>query len=188
MKISGGAAKGIPLQAPKGTSLRPASGPARERLFSSLGGLVSGASFLDLFAGTGSYGLEALSRGARRGAFVEHDARVANCLRRNLEAVCKSAGVTGESFEVIAGDVLRVTPRQGGPFDLVFADPPYPVLTEIAPKMFARLLRDELVGETTLLALELPGEIELAPKGWILERRLGKARKGSPTHGLFRIA
>ncbi len=188
MRISGGAAKGIPLRIPKKGRLRPASGPARERLFSSLGNLVIGASFLDLFAGSGSYGLEAVSRGATQGAFVEQDARIANFLGRNLAAVCKSAGRSEKSYEIISGDALRAAPHLEGPFDLVFVDPPYPILEDIAPKLFARLLEDELTGEKTLLALELPGEMELAPEGWILERRLGKARRGSPTHSLFRKA
>ena len=74
MRISGGKAKGIILSIPKARKLRPVLEPARERLFSCLGELVGGASFLDLFAGTGSHGLEALSRGAARGAFVGADA------------------------------------------------------------------------------------------------------------------
>lgn len=109
MRISGGKAKGIKLRIPKGSPLRPAAEPVRERLFSSLGDLVSGAKFLDLFAGTGSYGLEALSRGAESGAFIEQDVNTASCLRNNLTAVCKSANVSPENFEIISGDARRVT-------------------------------------------------------------------------------
>ena len=188
MRISGGEAKGIPLRVPKKGSLRPASETVRERLFSSLGNLVSGASFLDLFAGTGSYGLEAASRGADRGTFVEKDARTVNCLRRNLAEVCKSAKINADDFTVIEGDAMRVIPRNEGPFDLVFADPPYPILKKVAPRLFARLLQEELAGMETRLILELPGEIELSPEGWVLERRLGKGRKGAPDHALFRMA
>jgi 16S rRNA (guanine966-N2)-methyltransferase len=186
MRISGGKAKGIKLRIPKGSPLRPAAEPVRERLFSSLGDLVSGAKFLDLFAGTGSYGLEALSRGAESGVFIEQDFNTASCLRNNLTAVCKSANVSPESFEVIIGDVLRTIARQTGSFDLIFADPPYTILIKIAPKLFARILGDGLVHKSSRLIFELPGEVELDAEGWQCERRLGKARKGAPTLALFR--
>lgn len=186
MRISGGRAKGIILSVPKARKLRPVLEPARERLFSSLGNLVEGASFLDLFAGTGSHGLEALSRGAARGSFVELDSRTVICLKKNLQATCKSAGISVENFEVLAGDALRVRPRQAGPFDIVFADPPYPLLPKITPKLFARLNEEELAGPDSLLVLGMPGDFEYFPKGWSLQRRLGKPGKGSPTHGLFR--
>ena len=166
--------------------MRPAAESVRERLFSSLGDQVAGSVFLDLFAGTGSYGLEAISRGATCGAFVEQNMRAIECIRRNLSAVCKSAGIAGEDFEVVRGDALRRRPTQSNSLDLVFADPPYPMLEEIAPKLFAGLLNDVRVNEKTLLALELPGEVDLNPEGWRLERRLGKTRRGSPTHALFR--
>jgi 16S rRNA (guanine966-N2)-methyltransferase len=186
MRISGGKAKGIKLRVPKGSLLRPAAEPVRERLFSSLGDLVKGTTFLDLFAGTGSYGLETLSRGAEKGAFIEHDAKTLSCLRQNLADVCKSAKVSLENFEVVSGDALRATPRQSGPFEIIFADPPYPILMKIAPKLFARILEDGLADKKSVLILELPGEIKLDAEGWLCERRLGKARKGAPTLALFR--
>ena len=187
MKISGGAAKGIPIHVPKTDGLRPASSSSRERLFSSLGKRVEGAFFLDLFCGSGSYGLEAVSRGAKSGAFVDRDFRATQCVRRNLAQVCKSANRLDDNFEIVTCDVLKWKSRDVGPFDLVFADPPYPLIQEIGSKLFAKLLIDELVGDETLVALELPGEVQLEPEGWRLERRLGKARKGSPSHALYRI-
>lgn len=186
MRISGGKAKGIILSVPKARKLRPVLEPARERLFSSLGELVKGASFLDLFAGTGSHGLEALSRGAARGAFVELDSRTVTCLRRNLTVTCKSAGAEEKNFEILAGDALRITPKQPKPFDIIFADPPYPLLGAITPKLFLRLLRDGLANFESLVILGMPGNFDAVPEGWRLERRLGKPHKGSPTHGLFR--
>ncbi|MBG29179.1 MAG: methyltransferase [Opitutae bacterium] len=188
MRISGGTSKGIPLQIPKGNRVRPASEPSRERLFSSLGDLVQGAIFLDLFAGTGSYGLEAISRGAASGTFVEKDHGAVKCLRNNLASVCKSACLSLEAFEIAKGDVLSWKSRQTLCFDLVFVDPPYPSLEEMIPKLFAKLLREQSINEDTLVALELPGEMNLQPEGWQLHRRLGKIRKGSPSHGLFKIA
>lgn len=186
MRISGGKAKGIMLKVPKGSPLRPAAEAVRERLFSSLGDLVSGKKFLDLFAGTGSYGLESLSRGAESGTFIEQDVHTLSFLRRNLIAVCKSANVSPDSFEVMRGDALRSKPRLEGPFELIFADPPYPILMKIAVKLFARILEDDLADKSSLLVLELPEGIELSPDGWHCERRLGKGRKGAPTLALFR--
>ncbi|MFP6855060.1 MAG: RsmD family RNA methyltransferase [Opitutales bacterium] len=188
MRISGGEAKGIPLRTPKGGRLRPASETGRQRLFSSIGHLISGACFLDLFAGTGSYGLEAASRGASRGTFVEKDGRTAQCLRDNLANVCKSAKIDCADFAVVEGDALRARVSGSGPFDLIFADPPYSFLESIAPKLFARLLEDGVAKKETLVILELPGERHLEPQGWVLERRLGKGRKGAPDHALFRMA
>ena len=107
MKISGGAAKGIPIHVPKTDGLRPASSSSRERLFSSLGKRVEGAFFLDLFCGSGSYGLEAVSRGAKSGAFVDRDFRATQCVRRNLAQVCKSANRLDDNFEIVTCDVLK---------------------------------------------------------------------------------
>src|SRR4051794_7791924 len=92
MRISGGAARGIPLVTPKGDLTRPATDGMRQSVFSSLGAIVNGARFLDLFAGSGAYGLEAVSRGAAGGVFVEQNPKVAACVRQNIEAVCKSVG------------------------------------------------------------------------------------------------
>lgn len=187
MRISGGKAKGITLKVPKGRKLRPVLEPARERLFSALGNLVEGASFLDLFAGTGSHGLEAVSRGATRGAFVELDGLTAKCLRSNLEATCKSAGLNPHDFEVLKGDALRATPKLTRSFDLIFADPPYPLLPSLAPKLFARIAEDGFAKEGALFVLGMPGDFQDFPPGWRLDRRLGKTGKGEPSHGLFRL-
>src|SRR3954454_24471036 len=90
MRISGGAARGITLVTPKGDAVRPATDGMRQAVFSSLGARVAGARFLDLFAGSGAYGLEALSRGAIAGTFVEQNGKAVACLRQNIAAVCKS--------------------------------------------------------------------------------------------------
>ena len=92
MRISGGVARGIPLVVPKGDAVRPATDGMRQAVFSSLGARVPGAHFLDLFAGSGSYGLEALSRGAAGGIFVEKNVKAAACVRQNIAVVCKCIG------------------------------------------------------------------------------------------------
>ena len=96
MRISGGLARGIELSVPKGDAVRPATDGMRQAVFSSLGPRVAGARFVDLFAGSGAYGLEAFSRGASGGTFVEQNAKAAACLRKNIAAVCRSLGKGGE--------------------------------------------------------------------------------------------
>jgi len=95
VRITGGKARGIPLAVPRGDAVRPATDALRQALFSSIGARVEGARFLDLFAGSGAYGLEALSRGAASGLFVERDRRTVTCLEKNLAAVSKSLGQRG---------------------------------------------------------------------------------------------
>ena len=104
MRISGGAARGIPLMVPKGDAVRPATDGMRQAVFSSLGGRVVDAQFLDLFAGSGAYGLEALSRGAAGGIFVEQNGKTVECLRRNIAAVCKSLRRDATNLLIVQAD------------------------------------------------------------------------------------
>ena len=98
MRITGGQARGIPLTLPKGDAVRPATDALRQAVFSSLAARVPGVRFLDLFAGSGAYGLEALSRGDSGAVFVEKDARTAGFIRGNIAAVCKSLGRTPDGL------------------------------------------------------------------------------------------
>ena len=130
----------------------------------SLAARVPGACFLDLFAGSGAYGLEALSRGATSGSFVEKNAKAAQCLRQNLAAVCKSLRRTEGGVLVSQSDALDWALPSGAPVpDLVFIDPPYPIIPEIAPKLF-QLLSNLLIEKTDpVIVFEMPGEQELVP-------------------------
>ena len=142
MRISGGIARGVPLAVPKGDAVRPATDGMRQAVFSSLGARVVGAFFWDLFAGSGAYGLEALSRGANGGIFVERNARALACLKRNLSAVGKSAGRAWETARLVETDVLAwVSSEREGAADLVFVDPPYEMISDVAPVLFSRLAR-----------------------------------------------
>ncbi|MCF3651168.1 RsmD family RNA methyltransferase [Synoicihabitans lomoniglobus] len=186
MRISGGAARGITLQVPKGDAVRPATDGMRQAIFSSLGPRVVGARFLDLFAGSGAYGLEALSRGAAGGVWVEQHARTVGLLRRNITAVCRSLGRDETDLQVVAGDAVKVPwPVAEARPDLVFIDPPYPIIAEVAPAIFARL--SELLGQNAdaLVLFELPGGLELNPAGWACVRRIGKGVR-QPTVAVFR--
>ena len=186
MRISGGAARGIPLLVPKGTAVRPATDGMRQAVFSSLGERVTGARFLDLFAGSGAYGLEALSRGASGGVFVEQNAKAAACVRQNIASVCKSLGRLPGKLVVVQADA-RTAPLGGTADlpDLVFVDPPYEIITEIAPALFARLAGMLVTKPDTIVIFELPGELDLAPAGWKLVKRLGKGAR-QPTVAFFR--
>jgi len=123
MRVIGGSARGRRLRAPQGQRTRPTADRVREALFDLLAGYCSGARVLDLFAGTGALGIEALSRGAESALFVERAPEPLSALRQNLEA-CGFA----ERAEVRRGDALRIVDsiaRGGAGFDLVFLDPPY---------------------------------------------------------------
>ena len=183
MRITGGAARGVPLIVPKGEAVRPATDAMRQAVFSSLASWVPDALFLDLFAGSGAYGLEALSRGAARGVFVEKDARTVGYIRRNITAVCKSMGRSDESLQVVNADASTVS--FGLVPDLVFIDPPYPIISDVAPKLFAKLT--ELVATKTdpLIVFEMPGELALSPLDWTCVKRLGKGLR-QPTVCIFR--
>jgi 16S rRNA (guanine(966)-N(2))-methyltransferase RsmD len=102
--------------------VRPTSDYLREALFDILGASVRGVRFLDLYAGSGAVGIEALSRGVAEAVFVEQDRRCLQTLRENLQTVGLGMG------EVMSGDVLKVLRRlasQGRSFDIIFLDPPY---------------------------------------------------------------
>ena len=119
MRIIAGRAKGRRLAGPPGKGTRPLTDRVREALFSSLGERVRGRRVLDLYAGTGAIGLEALSRGAAAAQFVESDRRTAEVLASNI-------AVVGLGGEVVVQDVARfLAATTGQRFDLAFVDPPY---------------------------------------------------------------
>lgn len=185
MRISGGVARGIPLAVPKGDLTRPATDGMRQAVFSSLGARVVGAHFLDLFAGSGAYGLEALSRGAAGGTFVEQNAKAAACVRQNIAAVCKSVGRDPGDLDVLQVDARNV-PLGGTELpDLVFIDPPYEIVPDVAPGLFERLSGTLAAKPDAIVVFELPGELNLAPEGWTMLKRLGKGAR-QPTVAFFR--
>ncbi|MGE4426575.1 MAG: 16S rRNA (guanine(966)-N(2))-methyltransferase RsmD [Solirubrobacteraceae bacterium] len=137
MRIVAGRFGGRRLTAPPGRDTRPTSDRVREALFSILGPL-DGAVALDLFAGTGALGLEALSRGAERVDFVERDRRALTVLRANLDAL----GIDADTGRVVSGDArrhLRDAATRGATYDLVLIDPPYRDGDRLGPALDADL-------------------------------------------------
>jgi 16S rRNA (guanine966-N2)-methyltransferase len=177
MRISGGAARGIELAVPKGDAVRPATDGMRQSVFSSLGVRIVDARFVDLFAGSGAYGLEAFSRGAAGGTFVESNAKAAACLRKNIAAVCRSMGKNGEELVAAEADALSLPTGTGAPPDLVFVDPPYDAIAEIAPALFAKLSAALPPDWAGLVVFEMPGETRLEPVGWTCVKRLGRGAR-----------
>lgn len=118
MRIITGKAKGRRLVAPDTRETRPVTDRVREAVFSMIGPVVVGASVLDLYAGSGSFGLEALSRGAAGVTFVENGPRALEALRKNIVVV----GLGGTVVSAAVGTFLG---RSNGGFDLVFVDPPW---------------------------------------------------------------
>jgi len=159
----------------------------RQAAFSSLGEAVVGARFLDLFAGSGAYGLEALSRGAAGGVFVERNAKAVGCLRQNLAAVCKSLKRSENGITVLAMDATGVPMGANEVPDLVFIDPPYEIIDDVAPGLFAKLLTALETRPSAIVAFEMPGEVELNPPGWNCLKRIGKGVR-QPTVAFYRRA
>ncbi|HKT35822.1 MAG TPA: 16S rRNA (guanine(966)-N(2))-methyltransferase RsmD [Nitrospira sp.] len=123
MRVIAGTHRGRRLSGPRGISLRPTSDKVREALFSILATRIPASRFLDLYAGTGAVGIEALSRGAAIVTFVESDSRAVQVMRKNLAAcdMLAHAEVRVASTQTF----LRQPQSWNGPYDVVFADPPY---------------------------------------------------------------
>ena len=129
MRIIAGSHRSRTLQAPPGLSTRPTSDRLRETLFNVLAPRIEGAAFLDLYAGSGAVGIEALSRGAARVEFVERAPAALAVLRGNLAKLGVTAGFRIHGGSV--GTVLRrMKPDAGAAFDVVFLDPPYDAAAE----------------------------------------------------------
>jgi 16S rRNA (guanine(966)-N(2))-methyltransferase RsmD len=127
MRVIAGTLRSRTLKAPAGLATRPTSDRLRETLFNVLAPRIDGAHFLDLYAGSGAVGIEALSRGAARVVFVEKSQQAIKMLRANLDRLGLTIG-----FRIVSGSVAGVLrkPEAGIRFDLVFLDPPYDAAVE----------------------------------------------------------
>jgi 16S rRNA (guanine966-N2)-methyltransferase len=127
MRIIAGSRKGHTIYAPKGLDTRPTGDRVREAVFNLIGS-VDGASVLDLYAGSGAMGLEALSRGADHVVFVESDREACRAIDRNLEKLRLSA-------RVVCDDVLRFLATDRDRYDLVLLDPPYDLVESLQMRL-----------------------------------------------------
>ena len=128
MRVIAGTARGVPLTAPRGAATRPITDRVKETLFAILGDRVPDAHVLDLYAGSGAIGIEALSRGAERVDFVERDRGAVQALRANLDRTRLVENAT-----VHEADVERFLAVGEGPWDVAVLDPPYEVRAIVAP-------------------------------------------------------
>ena len=177
MRITGGEFGGRSLLVPKSDAIRPTQDRVREALFNILAPEMAGADFLDLFAGSGAVGLEALSRGAKSATFVEQNRKHLAVLARNVESCRLSSAV----FEMIAADCYRWIATYTGPgFSIGFADPPYALGEEKGYAAVLRTLAERgVIRENGLFVAEMTAvqKAEETP-GWDLlrDRTYGKTR------------
>ena len=147
MRIITGSAKGTKLKTPRGMAVRPTGDRVKESLFNILGSRVIDARVLDLFAGTGNLGLEALSRGASHTTFVEQS-HVSIALIRENAALTKLQ----DHIRIVKGNVLTILNRLEGQFDLIFCDPPYN--QALVSKVLIQLDQAAILADGGLLVIE----------------------------------
>jgi len=182
MRVTGGLARGIPLRVPAKGGVRPATDYIREAVFNSLAAFVPGTHVLDLFAGTGAYGLESLSRGAASATCV--DMHAGADLQANAAAVAKSMGVAALPFTAVTGDATKPV-AHAGTFDLVFADPPWELWQTRAEEIAAVAVAAAAPGAHVRVILEAPGGFTVpVPAGWKLRKVIGKG-KGQPAASIL---
>jgi 16S rRNA (guanine966-N2)-methyltransferase len=168
MRIIAGTHRGARIAAPKGLATRPTGDRVREAAFNLIGP-VDDARVLDLFAGSGALGLEALSRGAASATFVESDRVACRTIADNL-AKLKLTGA-----RVTCGDVVSAVRRESRQYDLIFVDPPYEAWSELEPKLAQHLPR--LLATDGLVVVETEQRIEpQLPLPIRTSRRYGSAR------------
>ena len=151
MRITGGHKKGLRLALFKGLDIRPTSDKVREAIFNLLGQDMEGLHVLDLFAGSGGLGIEALSRGADRAVFIDNSTKSLRLIKKNLER----CGFLGVGL-VLKKDLSRGLPKRQGlapkPFDLVFIDPPYG--QGLIPPLLKQLTLMKILGENGIIIAE----------------------------------
>lgn len=157
MRITGGTLRGRTLKTPTDRSVRPTSDKVRQALFNILGERVVDARVLDLFAGSGSLGLEALSRAAAHATFVEKDHRALKVIHENVEVLGVAERATLRRLDFVARPERLRDPA--GSFDVVFLDPPYRMSEEIEPdsklgRLLEAIWREDIAAADALVVLE----------------------------------
>jgi 16S rRNA (guanine966-N2)-methyltransferase len=170
VRVIAGEFKGRRLVGPDTDDTRPIMDRAKESIFNSIAFEIPDARVVDLFAGAGSFGIEALSRGAKSAVFVESGRRALQALRTNLDAL----GIEGL---VRTADVLTWDASVDGPFDVVFCDPPWPMQAAVVSEVLERLAPD-LTEDALVVVTRRSTDPTPEPDGYRIddERRLGGTR------------
>lgn len=171
MRIIAGQARGRRLKGPDTMGTRPATDRVREAVFSSIGGWVEDAAVADLYAGSGSFGLEALSRGATSAVFVENGRKALAALRDNVETL----GLGGVVVDMSVEDYLR---RAEDDFHLVFMDPPWDQDTAVMDRQLAALDRLVVVNGEIIVSRRHSDRVPEYPENWRVatDKRYGDTR------------
>ncbi|MGP1612391.1 MAG: 16S rRNA (guanine(966)-N(2))-methyltransferase RsmD [Catonella sp.] len=150
MRVIAGSARTVPLITPTGLETRPTSDRIKETLFNMLQGYVEGGSFLDLFAGSGQIGVEALSRGADFAAFIEKSDEAIKCIKHNVNKTKFNDKALVLKMEVLSG--IRTLEIEKKKFDLVFMDPPYDKGVE--QSVLNALVNSSILNEDVIIIVE----------------------------------
>ena len=167
MRVIAGEAKGKKLFSPPG--VRPTAGSARESLFNILGKEISSAKVLDLFAGTGALGIEALSRGAKEAVFVDNNCLSERAVRRNITNLSFESRATIYRLEV--DKALKLFSRKGYRFDIIFMDPPYG--SNMAMRTLIEISRSNTLRDGGMVVIEhyWKDVLPQAPRGLKMKRK-----------------
>ncbi len=150
MRVIAGIAKGCPLKAVPGMGTRPTTDKVKEAIYSMIGPYFDGGNVLDLFAGTGGMGIEALSRGMTKGIFVDIDRKSIDVIGFNLER--SSLTESAEVYRNDAERALHVLEKRGIQFDLIILDPPYH--QDVIPKLLTLIDQKNLISNDGMIILE----------------------------------
>jgi 16S rRNA (guanine966-N2)-methyltransferase len=156
MRIVAGKNKGNILKSPKDLSIRPTSQKVREALFDILGPDIEETYFLDLFAGTGAVGIEALSRGAKKAIFIEKETKCIKIIKENIEKTKNSQNAIVYKIDFSVG--LKLLSKKDYPLDYIFLDPPYSK------------------GLVNISLLEISNLLRLRKNGWIIAQHYKKEK------------
>ena len=150
MRVIAGSARRLLLKTVEGMDTRPTQDRIKETLFNMIQNDLYGTNFLDLFAGSGGIGIEALSRGAKSAVFIDNGSRQISCIKDNLKTT-----KFGEKAQVICGDVvssLKMLENAGKKFDFVFMDPPYNM--ELEKRVMEAFTKSDMADEETVFIIE----------------------------------
>lgn len=150
MRVIAGIARSVPLVTPKGLETRPTSDQIKETLFNMLQGYVEGSNFLDLFAGSGQIGVEALSRGSSFAAFIEKSDEAVKCIKANVNKTKFTYKALIFKTDVLSG--IRTLEIERKSFDLVFMDPPYNQGLE--KNVLEALVNSDILKEDAIIVVE----------------------------------